>query len=234
MRLDLPQELPRRRVPEDTRSAPPLEPSPVELRREALAARAADRRAMPQAPQNRTPHPAPPQSERHTTAPDRTMDQRPRREVIPQQAIGLSLREEERKVLTEVGRFRVVATRDLAETVYAGRHSRMERDLAFLREKGLVRVDTRSCSTGSAMGMSPIYASAPDQALVPSQPAPMSFLAVQLALDSRSFASSFLVAPPSSPCVYRFTVCRSRLAWSVFRYPSRRASIIACRTKSIR
>lgn len=70
------------------------------------------------------------------------MDQRPRREAIPQQAIGLSLREEERKVLSEVGRFRVVATRDLAETVYAGRHSRMERDLAFLREKRLIEVDT--------------------------------------------------------------------------------------------
>jgi hypothetical protein len=59
---------------------------------------------------------------------------------MPQQAIGLSLREEERKVLTEVGRFRVVATRDLAETVYKNRHSRMERDLTFLREKKLIQV----------------------------------------------------------------------------------------------
>jgi hypothetical protein len=68
------------------------------------------------------------------------MDQRPRREGIPQQAIGLSLREEERKVLAEVGRFRVVRTSDLAETVYGNRHSRMERDLAFLREKRLIDV----------------------------------------------------------------------------------------------
>jgi hypothetical protein len=52
------------------------------------------------------------------------------------------LREEERKVLTEVGRFRVIATRDLAETIYGNRHARMERDLTFLREKGLIRVDT--------------------------------------------------------------------------------------------
>ena len=70
------------------------------------------------------------------------MDQRPRRQAIAQQAIGLSLREEERKILTEVGRFRVVATRDLAETVYDNRHSCMERDLAFLREKELIDVDT--------------------------------------------------------------------------------------------
>jgi hypothetical protein len=69
------------------------------------------------------------------------MDQRSRREAIPQQVVGLSLREEERKVLAEVGRFRVVTTRDLAETVYDNRNSRMERDLAFLRERGLVQVD---------------------------------------------------------------------------------------------
>jgi hypothetical protein len=68
------------------------------------------------------------------------MDQRPRRESIPQQAIGLSLREEERKVLAEVGRFRVVRTSDLAETVYDNRHPRMERDLAFLRERRLIDV----------------------------------------------------------------------------------------------
>jgi hypothetical protein len=141
MRLDLPQELPHRQAPETSRSSPPLEPSPIELRREALAARAADRRAMPQAPQNRPRHPAP-NSDRHIITPGRAMDQRPRREAMPQQAIGLSLREEERKVLAEAGRFRVVATRDLAETVYDNRHARMERDLAFLKEKGLVQIDS--------------------------------------------------------------------------------------------
>jgi hypothetical protein len=93
---------------------------------------------MPHAPQNR-----PRQLERTRQAEPLSiapMDQRPRREGIPQQAIGLSLREEERKVLAEVGRFRVVRTSDLAETVYGNRHSRMERDLAFLREKRLIDV----------------------------------------------------------------------------------------------
>ena len=144
MRLDLPHEPPRRRNPEAPRPAPPLAPSPIELRSEALAARAADRRAMPQAPQNGSPRDLSrePESERRATSPNRPMDQRPRRQTIAPQAIGLSLREEERKVLTEVGRFRVIATRDLAETVYGNRHARMERDLAFLREKGLIRVDT--------------------------------------------------------------------------------------------
>jgi hypothetical protein len=55
--------------------------------------------------------------------------------------VGVSLRDEERKVLADVGRFRVVSTRDLAETIYTNRRSQMERDLAFLRQKGLVQVD---------------------------------------------------------------------------------------------
>jgi hypothetical protein len=138
MRHDLPQDLPIRRAPEPSRPAPPLEPSPIERRRESLAARAIDRRPMPHAPQHRPHQPERPhKAEWPSIAPT---DQRPRREGIPQQAIGLSLREEERKVLAEVGRFRVVRTSDLAETVYGNRHSRMERDLAFLRERRLIDV----------------------------------------------------------------------------------------------
>lgn len=144
MRMDLPQELPRRRSPEAPQSPPPLDASPVERRQESLAARAQDRRA-PQIPSARRDRPVRPErsreSRRRTPAQDRPMDQRTRREAIPQQAVGLSLRDEERKVLAEVGRLRVITTRDLAKTVYDGRHSRMERDLAFLREKGLVQVD---------------------------------------------------------------------------------------------
>lgn len=60
---------------------------------------------------------------------------------MSQSIVGLSLRAEEQKLLAEVGRFRVITTRDLAATIYDNRHSRMERDLAFLREKGLVTVD---------------------------------------------------------------------------------------------
>lgn len=143
MRLDLPRDLPLRHTPEVRRSDAPLEPSPVELRRAALAARAADRRTMPQAPQNRSRYLShEPGSERRAVPLERPVDQRPRRQTIAPQTIGLSLRAEERKLLAEVGRFRVVATRDLAETVYDNRHARMERDMAFLREKGLIDVDT--------------------------------------------------------------------------------------------
>jgi len=143
MRLDVPHDVPRRREPEAPRSDAPLEPSPVELRREALAARAADRRPMPHAPQNHSRHPSlEPESHKRGVPLDRPVDRRPRRQTIAPQTIGLSLRDEERKVLADVGRFRVVTTRDLAETVYENRQSRMERDLAYLREKGLIQVDT--------------------------------------------------------------------------------------------
>lgn len=143
MRLDLPHELPRRYAPEVHPSTSPLAPSPVEQRREALAARAEDRTGpIARGRRDRTIQPEPPSETRHrNVAHDHHMDQRSRRQAIPQDVVGLSLRDEERKVLAEVGRFRVITTRDLAETVYDSRHSRMERDLAFLREKGLVQVD---------------------------------------------------------------------------------------------
>ncbi len=144
MRLDLPQDLPRQRDSKAPIQAPPLEPSPMERRREDLAAHAENRRG-PQGQRvehDRKVQPDFPREPRQRSiARDRQMDQRARRQAIPQQVVGLSLRDEERKVLAEVGRFRVITTRDLAETVYDNRQSRMERDLAFLRDKGLVQVD---------------------------------------------------------------------------------------------
>ncbi len=146
MRLDLPEELPRRRAPEGRHSAPPLEPSPVEQRRERLAKRADSPRGQQDRSiaHDRTPRPERPREpeQRRTISHDRQMDQRPRRQAIQQQMVGLSLRNEERKILTEVGRFRVISTRGLGKTIYDNRRSRMERDLAFLKEKGLVKVDS--------------------------------------------------------------------------------------------
>ena len=153
MRLDIPQEIPRRRVPETPRPAPPLEQSPVERRREDLAARADDRQMPPVKRDRPIRHQHPRESRQRAIVPklqperhrnrdiDRHIDHRSRRPELSQQIVGLSLREEERKLIAEVGRFRVIATRDLAATIYGDRHSRMERDLAFLRDKGLVTVD---------------------------------------------------------------------------------------------
>lgn len=143
MRLDIPDEIPLTRLPERPRSDAPLEPSPVELRLEALAARAADRRPKP----STSPHPPrhlvhEQKSDGHAISRDRAMDRRPPRQTIPPQALGLSLRAEEQMALAEVGRFRVITKHDLAETIYQGRRSRMERDLTYLRERELIHIDT--------------------------------------------------------------------------------------------
>lgn len=143
MRLDVPHDLPRPREPKAPHSAP-LEPSPFELRRDRLAERAAEDRGPRVAPSRRE-RPAvqsrPRESRPRAVDRDHPGDRRPRRHDLPRQVIGVSLREEERKVLAEVGRFRVITTRDIAETIYDNRRSRMERDLAFLRSQGLIQVD---------------------------------------------------------------------------------------------
>jgi len=141
MRFDLPHDLPYRHRPDPDQ---PLEPSPVERLRANLDERAGENRG-PESPHLRRPHPPqvgkPSEAREHAVSPELHVDHRPRRKSLPRQAVDLALRAEEHKVLTEVGRFRVIATRDLAATVYDGRTSRMERDLTFLREKGLVTVN---------------------------------------------------------------------------------------------
>ncbi len=68
------------------------------------------------------------------------VERRPRRDRDSRNdvGIGVHLRPQEIKALSEVGRFRVVAVRDLAETVYGGDRSALERDLRYLEEKGIV------------------------------------------------------------------------------------------------
>jgi hypothetical protein len=50
----------------------------------------------------------------------------------------MQLRPEERKVMLEVGRFRVVRTRDLADTIYDGKQRKLDEDLRSLKSKSLV------------------------------------------------------------------------------------------------
>src|SRR6202034_4655576 len=52
--------------------------------------------------------------------------------------VGLELRPEEKELLREAGRFRVVRTADLRETLYNGKARPLENDLRYLRDKGLV------------------------------------------------------------------------------------------------
>jgi hypothetical protein len=52
--------------------------------------------------------------------------------------VGLELRPEEKQLLREAGRFRVVRTSDLRETLYQGKARPLENDLKYLRDKGLI------------------------------------------------------------------------------------------------
>ncbi len=139
MRLDPPHEMPRR-LPEPSQT--PLEPSAFEQRREHLAARAADLRPPRHLQGKRTVLKRPREAREREIARDRSLARRTRRNEIPQKIVGLSLREEEIKAITVIGKFRVVAISDLSGSVYAGRSSELARDLRFLQQKGVVEVNS--------------------------------------------------------------------------------------------
>lgn len=144
MRLDIPQEQPRRResvnsTPGATDTRTPkrnLPDSPILHRVKPLEGRAADpRRSHPPVERKR---------------PDRTRDTRHerRRPVAPADSrrparsagniVGLELRPEEKQVLREAGRFRVVRTAALRDSLYNGKSRPLENDLKYLRDKGLI------------------------------------------------------------------------------------------------
>ena len=150
MRLDIPQEVSRRReiapdAPGTTeRNIPkPQEAHPILRRLQTLKERASDHRLNHEPPRRAK---SAPQQKKHE-APARREGKDPReapdsrriqRNRIPTQTIGMQLRPEERKTMLELGRFRVVRIDDLAETVYSGKQRVLREDLSYLRSKGLV------------------------------------------------------------------------------------------------
>jgi hypothetical protein len=54
---------------------------------------------------------------------------------------GIRLHEQEKRLLGEAGRFRVVAVKDLKQTLYSGDERALRSDLRFLKEQGLVSHD---------------------------------------------------------------------------------------------
>lgn len=142
MRLDLtpdiPYELPRKH---QKPAVPPPEPSPIERRREQLQELERFRR-MPKIPRpeyKRTQRPkraVPPN-------PRKPLERRPKRDLLPKLSIDISVRPEEQAMLREIARFRVLATRDIAETIYGkGQSSQMHSDLRFLEQRGLLSVNS--------------------------------------------------------------------------------------------
>src|SRR5579859_4344873 len=69
----------------------------------------------------------------------------PRRPIAPRRkrrerdpALGLQLRPEERRLLVEVGKFRVIAATDLEREIYKGNSGQFRHDLEFLKQNGLI------------------------------------------------------------------------------------------------
>ncbi|HEV2417016.1 MAG TPA: hypothetical protein VGX94_04375 [Terriglobia bacterium] len=144
MRIDIPQGQPWHRendnsTPGTANTRTPkhnLPDSPILHRAKPLEDRAADpRRSHPPVERKR---------------PDRTRDKvhERRRPVAPADPrrparsagniVGLELRPEEKRILREAGRFRVVRTADLRDSLYNGKSRPLENDLKYLRDKGLV------------------------------------------------------------------------------------------------
>lgn len=67
-------------------------------------------------------------------------ERRTQRNQQPVNSIGLQLRPEEKRLLLEVGKFRVISASDLAQSLYAGNDGRLKRDLLYLRQNRLVDV----------------------------------------------------------------------------------------------
>lgn len=67
-------------------------------------------------------------------------ERRKQRNQQPINPIGLQLRPEEKKLLLEVGKFRVISANDLSQSLYAGNDGRLKRDLLYLRQNRLIDV----------------------------------------------------------------------------------------------
>ncbi len=144
MRLDISQDIPLRRDGDD---APPgraeeriptrkLPDNPILHRLKSLDERAVDYRWSHPPTERKSgeqtrdvPH------ERRRPAPSADPRRPPR---TASNIVGLELRPEEKQLLREAGRFRVVRTADLRETLYRGKSRPLENDLKYLRDNGLI------------------------------------------------------------------------------------------------
>jgi len=147
VRFDIPQDVPRRREGKDTATGSPDERSvtrklpdnPILHRLKSLEERAADYRWIrPPATHKRAEQP--PEVSRQRRHPVSSPD--PRRPArAASNIVGLELRPEEKQLLREAGRFRVVRTADLRDAFYNGKARPLENDLRYLRDKGLVETE---------------------------------------------------------------------------------------------
>ncbi|HEX4005488.1 MAG TPA: hypothetical protein VHX60_04905 [Acidobacteriaceae bacterium] len=120
-------------------SPPALPESPLDRRLPHLRQPANER------PSDRVPCPRRERSQLpERTERKREPEHRPRRtrEGIATEIRGVRLRPEERRLLAETGRFRVLNLKDVERTIYRGDGRALRTDLEYLRERGLVSVDS--------------------------------------------------------------------------------------------
>jgi hypothetical protein len=97
---------------------------------------------IPRPSRQRVPKHQPPEPQRELSLErSRDIERRIGRDRLPPRYLGLQIRPEEMKLLTELGRFRVITARDLTETVYENQKGRFTHDLQFLKDENLVATD---------------------------------------------------------------------------------------------
>ena len=153
MRLDLPHYEHRYVRRQEAEVPPPRAPSEVEPAQLQVPTSPLTRRIerlQERARENHAHHVAQPRRNR-SIEPDhdpvdkrRQIEHRPRRtrDGVALDIRGLRLRPEEQRLLAETGRFRVLAVKDIARTIYGGDKQALQTDLRYLEERDLVRVDT--------------------------------------------------------------------------------------------
>lgn len=121
-------------VPEPS---PSLPESPLDQRLPRLR-QPADERASDRVPRPRR------KSDPEPGARKREPEHRPRRtrEGVATEIRGVHLRPEEKQLLAEAGRFRVLNVKDVERTIYNGDARALRTDLEYLRARGLVSVDS--------------------------------------------------------------------------------------------
>jgi hypothetical protein len=130
----VPDRAPEREAPH-RKSEPLVEQSPLDRRVQGLKEQAS-RNHFPEVPrrqyENRQSVEAPiKHSERHVRS----------RHHLGSDIAGIRLHPEEKALLGETGRFRVVSLKDAAESFYGGDERALRSDMRFLKEKGLASVD---------------------------------------------------------------------------------------------
>ena len=146
MRIDIPQDLPLRSETPQTRFPRSPKLSSVDRHLRPIKDRSTPSRPNPAVPRS-TPSRRKEGDREVVPLPRRVRDPRDSidartllRGCPPSPTIGWRLRPEERKVLFELGRFRIIRTHDLSEAIYAGKDLKLEEDLRDLRSKGLVEM----------------------------------------------------------------------------------------------